>query len=45
VTLRGWKGPAVKAFPSVKYEAPKKYACPLGSGDSLQWQQALVENI
>jgi hypothetical protein len=33
VTLRGWKGPTVKALPSVKFEAPKKYACPLRAGD------------
>jgi hypothetical protein len=33
--------PTVKALPSVKYEAPKNYACPLGAGDSLQGQQAL----
>ncbi len=34
MTLRGWKGPTVRALPSVKYEAPKKNACPLRAGDS-----------
>jgi hypothetical protein len=42
VTLRGWKGPTVNALPTVNYEAPKTYACPLGGGDRLQGQQALV---
>jgi len=37
--------PTVKAVPSVKYERPKNYACPLGAADGLQGQQALSGKI